>query len=208
MAQATYETNVFVNCPFDDAYEPIFNAIIFAIHDCGFKARCALEEENCGEIRVAKLYGIIADCGLGIHDISRTELDEGSKLPRFNMPLELGIYLGAIKYGGPKQKKKKCLILDREQYRYQKFLSDIGGQDIRAHGNNLEAAIRRVRDWLSHYTPEGVMLPGGIKMVERYKEYQAALPAILLSAGIEPDELIYNDYTTFVVAWLKENSWG
>lgn len=201
-----YETNVFVNCPFDGAYQSIFDAVTFAVHDCGFVARCALEEEDSGTVRVAKLYDIIGDCCLGIHDISRTELSGTSKLPRFNMPLELGLFLGAKQYGRPKQRKKRCLILDRERFRYQAYLSDLGGQDIRDHGDDPKRAIRAVRNWLSQFTSK--TLPGGAKMVERYVRFQAELPAILASARIEADELIYNDYTTFVVAWLKENSWG
>ncbi len=208
MAGAAYETNVFVNCPFDDAYKPIFDAIVFAVHDCGFTARCALEEEDSGAVRVSKLYDIIADCRLGIHDISRTEISGDSKLPRFNMPLELGIFLGAKRYGRPKQRDKRCLILDRERYRYQAYLSDLGGQDIRDHGNDPDRAIRAVRDWISHLTPHGTTLPGGMKMVQRYARFHHELPAILASTEIEPNELIYNDYTTFVVAWLRENSWG
>ena len=208
MANAAYETNVFVNCPFDDAYQALFDAIVFAVHDCGFVARCALEEEDSGTVRVSKLYDIIADCRLGIHDISRTELSGESKLPRFNMPLELGVFLGARRYGRPEQRDKRCLILDRERFRYQRYLSDLGGQDIRAHGDDPARAICGVRDWLSHFAPPGITLPGGRKMTDRHARFRDELPAILASAGIEPDELIYNDYTTFVVAWLRENSWG
>ena len=203
-----YDTNVFVNCPFDDAYQPIFDAIVFAVHDCGFIARCALEEEDSGTVRVSKLYDIIADCRLGIHDISRTEVGGDSKLPRFNMPLELGVFLGARQYGGPKQRAKRCLILDREKFRYQRYLSDLGGQDIRAHDDDPALAIRGVRDWLSHFAPPGVTLPGGKKMADRYDAFRAALPNLLAAARIESDELIYNDYTTFVVAWLREHSLG
>ena len=86
---------------------PCLNAIVFAVHDCGFMARCALEEEDTSQVRIDKIYAIIADCRYGIHDISRTELDEVSGLPRFNMPLELGIFLGAKKFGVKEQKKKK-----------------------------------------------------------------------------------------------------
>lgn len=205
MPHAAYETNVFVNCPFDDAYQPIFDGIIFAVHDCGFVARCALEEEDSGTVRVTKLYDIIGDCRFGIHDISRTEVGGASKLPRFNMPLELGLFLGAKRYGRPKQRDKRCLILDRERYRYQAYLSDIGGQDIRDHGDDPARAIRAVRNWLSHFA--SATLPGGVKLVERYNRFRADLPAILIAAGIGSDELIYNDYTTFVVAWLKEHTW-
>ena len=39
---AEFEASVFVNCPFDDAYKPMFEAIVFAVFDCGYRPRCAL----------------------------------------------------------------------------------------------------------------------------------------------------------------------
>ncbi len=106
MAVKEYTSNVFINCPFDGAYKGVFNAIVFAVFDCGFRARCTLEEEDCSEIRIETIFRIISQCKYGIHDISRTELCEKNKLPRFNMPLELGIFLGAKKYGTREQTKK------------------------------------------------------------------------------------------------------
>jgi hypothetical protein len=50
-------------------------------------ARCALEKEDGGQVRLEKLYEIIEACGSGIHDLSRTTLDAEHRLPRFNMPL-------------------------------------------------------------------------------------------------------------------------
>ena len=84
MRSVHYTDNVFINCPFDAAYKPLFNAMMFTVHDCGFIARCALEEEDASQVRIDKTYTIIADCRYGIHDISRTELDENSGFPRFN----------------------------------------------------------------------------------------------------------------------------
>ena len=208
MSGASYQLNVFINCPFDDDYRPIFDALVFAIHDCGFRARCALEEADSGNIRMTKLYDIIRECRYGIHDLSRTELSVDTALPRFNMPLELGVFLGASVYGSSKQKNKRCLILDRERYRYQQYISDLAGQDPKAHGDDPVKAIACVRNWLSHHAPEGVMLPGGKMIAERYHRFEATLPDILEEAGIEPAELIYNDYTTFLVQWLDENNWG
>ncbi|HYU25729.1 MAG TPA: hypothetical protein VEO74_11030 [Thermoanaerobaculia bacterium] len=124
---------VFVNCPFDESYRPIFEAIVFAVHDCGYVARCSLEVSDASQVRIEKIAAIIAACKFGIHDISRTELDATTHLPRFNMPLELGLFLGAKRFGSPKQRSKTCLILDVERYRYQKFISDIAGQDIAAY---------------------------------------------------------------------------
>ena len=220
----SYENDVFVNCPFDDAYRPLFRAIVFAVHDCGFVARCALEQNNSGDVRLSKIEAIIRESRLGIHDVSRTELDEGSGLPRFNMPLELGLFLGAQRYGTPKQKRKQCLVMDSEQFRYQAYMSDIAGQDIACHhgqvGKITSGAGRKgkavkmvgvipvVRDWLSHQAPDGVILPGGKTMVARYEAFLGDLPAMLEGASIAPEELIYNDYTTFVVGWLLANPWG
>ena len=107
MKATHYNDNVFINCPFDSDYQPLFDAMIFAVHDCGFIAHCALEAGDASQVRIDKIYKIIEDSRYGIHDISRTELDEVSHLPRFNMPLELGIFLGAKKFGVEEQGAKK-----------------------------------------------------------------------------------------------------
>jgi hypothetical protein len=40
------------------------------------------------------------------------------------------------------------LIFDTEPYRFQKFISDLAGMDINAHGGDVEVAISKTRDWL------------------------------------------------------------
>ena len=145
MAVPQYDYSVFVNCPFDAAYRSLFEALVFAVHDCGYIARCALEIDDASQIRIEKVERIIAGCKFGIHDISRTEPDAATGLPRFNMPLELGMFLGAKRFGRAEQKSKVCLILDTERYRYQKFISDISGQDITAHQGKPEQVTKVVR---------------------------------------------------------------
>lgn len=86
-----YADNVFINCPFDSAYKPIFDAIIFTVMDAGFRPRCALESRDSGDTRLAKIVQIIRECRFGIHDISRVETG-GAGLPRFNMPFECGLF--------------------------------------------------------------------------------------------------------------------
>jgi len=44
----SHEDSVFINCPFDEEYEELFDAVVFAVHDCGFAARCALEARDAG----------------------------------------------------------------------------------------------------------------------------------------------------------------
>lgn len=85
--------DVFINCPFDDSYKPIFDAVVFTVYSLGFVARCALEVDDASEARLSKIVRIIQECAYGIHDISSVGLGAGTNLPRFNMPLELGLYL-------------------------------------------------------------------------------------------------------------------
>lgn len=201
MSSAHYTDNVFINCPFDSDYKPLFDAIVFTIHDCGFIARCALEEEDASQVRIDKIYNIVADCRYGIHDISRTELDESSGLPRFNMPLELGMFLGAKEFGIEEQKTKKCLILDKEPYRYQQFISDIAGQDIHAHSNDVEVIIRAARNWL-RTASDRQTIPGGNIIWERYQTFLTDLPQMAEEHQLDVEDLIFNDYIFMIGKWL------
>lgn len=196
--------HVFINCPFDPKYKPVFEAIVFAVHDCGFVARSALEFSDSSTTRIDKIVDLIAKCRFGIHDLSRTELDRKYRLPRFNMPLELGIFLGAQKLGTAAHRDKRYLILDREKYRYQRFISDIAGQDIHAHGNHPERAIRAVRTWLSDQRIEGT-LPGANALWARYQRFKSRLPAYCQSVQLDIDELTFNDYTRLVARWLADD---
>lgn len=205
MAKSEYSACVFINCPFDQAYENIRNAIVFAIYDCGFIPRCALEENNSGDVRFDKIQKIISECKFGIHDISRTELDDHNGLPRFNMPLELGVFLGAKRFGLPNQRKKNCLILDTVQYRYQQFMSDIAGQDIRAHNGDEATAIRLVREWLNDASGRRT-IPGGRIIARRYADFCNDLPDICSTVDLDVDEVTFNDYSVFASDWLIEKS--
>lgn len=201
MSSAHYNDNVFINCPFDSAYKPLFDAMVFTVHDCGFIPRCALEEEDASQVRIDKIYNIIAACRYGIHDISRIELDDDSGFPRFNMPLELGIFLGAKKFGIEEHKRKKCLVLDKESYRYQQFISDIAGQDIQAHHNTPEELIRVVRNWLRTASGRRT-IPSGSVIWERYQEFMRDLPRTVQRFQLTVEEMIFNDYTLMIEEWL------
>ncbi|HEY0371344.1 MAG TPA: hypothetical protein VGD79_05055 [Thermoanaerobaculia bacterium] len=203
---AAYQDSVFLNVPFDRKYARLFNALVFAVHDCGFIARSALEVDDSGQARVLKILDIIEQSKYGIHDVSRAGLDRQTGLARFNMPLELGFFLGAIRYGTNKQRQKRCLVLDRERYRYRNFCSDIAGQDIRAHSDKPRDAIRAVRDWLSTHRA-AVQMPGGKAIFDRYERFGAQLEVQATDVHLEADELTFGDYTKLVVGWLTKNPW-
>lgn len=130
MKSAGYNDSVFINCPFDEAYTFILHASIFTIYRCGFVPVTALNEDNGLQNRLTKIEKCIEDCRYGIHDLSRVELNPNN-LPRFNMPFELGIFFGAKRFGDGHQKLKTALIFDKDRYRYQQFISDLNGIDIK-----------------------------------------------------------------------------
>ena len=197
-----YARQVFLNCPFDKEYLPLFEAIIFAVLAAGFVIRCSKEMDDAGETRIGKILEIIRQSRFGIHDISRVELDAVNNLPRFNMPLELGLFLGAKSYSTVrKQQDKRCLILDTDPYRYQKFISDIAGQDIRSHGGLYENAIGEVRSWLA--TVNKRPLPGKVELVNTYKEFRSDLPKILGGLKLKEEEMQFTDYVNICSEWIE-----
>ena len=179
----------------------MFEALVFTIFACEFRPRCALEIDDASQTRIDKIYAIIGESRYGIHDLSRTELDGGSCLPRFNMPMELGIFLGAKRFGDETQTGKRCLILDVERYRYQRFISDIAGMDIRDHGGEPEQAVRRVRDWLANVSRR--KLPGPAVVVGAWKSFVEARPGMAEVAGLDPNDIPYADLEALIVGWLS-----
>lgn len=201
-APADYAYNVFINCPFDDEYQPLFDAMVFAIFACGRVARCAKESNDAAEVRIDKIVRLIEQSRFGIHDLSRTQVPDGG-MPRFNMPLELGLFLGAERFGNRTQRNKSCLVLDKERFNYQASTSDIAGQDAEAHGNDPDRVIVHIRNWLA--TAGGADLPGGEEIVRRYHLFRSELPALCEALHLNPEKLIFADYAKQVVVWLRAN---
>jgi hypothetical protein len=76
--------NVFVHVPCDDAYEALFEALVFTVSACGYRVRCALEDDVSGDIRPDKLVQVIRESPRSIHALPRVEPDR-NELSRFNM---------------------------------------------------------------------------------------------------------------------------
>ena len=167
----------------------------------GFRPRCALETDDSSENRFDKICKIIKECRYGIHDISRTELDPGSNLPRFNMPLELGVFLGAKRFGFSSQKAKRCVVFDKTRYRFQKYISDISGQDIHSHEGTQKRLIEELATWLRTQSGDR-KVPGGRRMAAEFASFKRKIPRICDNQGIQPDELTFGDYANMVAQYL------
>lgn len=195
-----YNRNVFINCPFDKDYEEIFRAILFAVHKCGFILRCSKEFEDSNSIRIKNIIGLINESQFAIHDLSRVTVNTTEELPRFNMPLELGIFIGCSEFGTKRHKEKQYLILESKQFRFKEFISDISGQDIKSHEANPDEAIKCVRNWLSKYTTEKIPSPSIIS--EEYKDFLSALPELCKENHWLENELTFSEFSSLVFNWL------
>jgi hypothetical protein len=201
MRREEYEQNVFINCPFDAEYASIFEAIVFAVNDAGFRPKCARERLDSSQVRLQKIAALISASRYSIHDLSRTELDVVNALPRFNMPLELGMDLGCKEFH-PDCSDKSLLIFDSEQYRFQKFVSDLGGQDIQQHGNSPKMAVTRVRHWLRTESGKST-IPGGPAIYARYEAFRSDLPNICTELSLDLADLTFADFSYTIARWLQ-----
>jgi hypothetical protein len=118
------------------------------------------------------------------------------------MPLELGIFLGAKRFGGTAQRAKRTLVLDVEQFRYQRFSSDLAGIDIHAHGGQPLRALRETRDWLANVSRR--TLPSADRVARLYASFSADLPALAAELEFDAANIPYVDFERMVVGWLLQ----
>jgi hypothetical protein len=187
-----FESSVFINCPLDDEYEPILQAILFCIVYAGLSPRIATERNDSGEARLEKIKGMIEGSKYSIHDLSRCQARKRGEHFRLNMPFVLGIDFGCRQYFGRGREAKKLLILEEKRYRYQQALSDLSGCDIQAHAGDFQQAIRKVRNWL--VSEAGVAADGANRILGAYTDFQEWYYEKQLAAGFSEEDI--KDYPT------------
>ena len=199
--------SLFLNIPYDSSFTNLYLAYIAGVSSFGLMPRATLEIPG-GERRLDRILALIRSCAYSLHDLSRVELDRRPPTtPRFNMPFELGLFLGARKFGGRAQSRKKTLILDRDRFRYQAFISDIAGQDVHAYDGEFPQLIEETATWLRDEA-RAPHVPGGRAIAVEYARFRAALPAVAATKRLEPDELTFKDLTAISVEWILAESAG
>jgi hypothetical protein len=131
--------NVFINVPFDGAYEKLFVALITAVVRLGREPHCALEVPDAGQGRLRRIVGLINACPVSLHDVSRLRA-------RHNMPFELRIACGAQHFA---RQRHDFFVFETERYRLQKTLSDLNIIDPYVHGGTVDGMLRSVLSCLS-----------------------------------------------------------
>ena len=146
----SFETRVFINCPFDKTYiDDLLKPMLYVIIKNGYSPRLSLEISDSGQFRLEKITDIIKSCKYSIHDLSMVKSKKANEYSRMNMPFELGIDYGLRKSGISNLNEKQFLILEAIKYDYMKALSDINGMDIKTHSNDTEKIFECLYAWLS-----------------------------------------------------------
>jgi hypothetical protein len=193
---------VFINCPFDNRYFILLKPLLFTLIYLELDPQIS-ETSDCGRVRINKINRMLKKSRFSIHDLSRMEPLKKGDLPRFNMPFECGIDFG-MKYSGDKSlAKKKFLILEKKRYRYQKVISDISGNDIKAHSNKPEKLIRVVRDW---YTVNKGPTYFSREIWFAYIDFSFHYDHILKLKGCDPNDiflLTFKEIINYMTTWIN-----
>lgn len=142
-----FDENVFINCPFDDAYSKLLRPLLFTVVFLGHQPRIASERSDSLESRIEKICGLIRQSRYTIHDLSRIRASKVDEFYRMNMPFELGIEYGRRLFGEGRLGDKRCLILESTPHALRRALSDLAGIDVKSHGDEPIGVVRAVRNW-------------------------------------------------------------
>lgn len=167
------EKSIFINCPYDAEYEPLFDALLFTIVCAGFIPRSATESGSVSESRMNRIFHAINNSAYSIHDLSRCRGEGENVLARFNMPLELGI---AMSRKSTDSWAHDWLALVPENAPYAHFISDLAGYDLRKYDGQVMSLIQKVLAWLV-IKPNALMVePSQVKAnLGKFREAKARL---------------------------------
>ena len=182
-----FERSVFINCPFDDEFAPLLQAIAFCVTNMGFHPRLAPENADAAASRLDRIVALIRNSKYAIHDLSRCKAASSGEYARMNMPFELGIDYGAKRFGQNPRTKKAILVLEHTRFDFQKTLSDISGWDIHAHKGEQTEAIRHVSTWLRRQA--GAPAIGPDRILSDYATFQKWYWDIELALGASEEDI-------------------
>ena len=135
---------VFINCPYDSDYEPVFDALVLTTVFFGLTPTSALTSGDAGRARMERIMTEIESADFSIHDLSRCRGEGAQGLTRMNMPLELGIALYRSR-----QNNHRWMALVPDDNPHQQYISDLAGYDLKVYGGDTDrdGAISRVASW-------------------------------------------------------------
>jgi hypothetical protein len=166
--------SVFLNIPYDAPFENLYLAYIVGLTQLGLRINATLAVPNQG--RLEKIIGLIEQSDSSIHDLSRIELSSG--IPRFNMPVELGLalYRSRVTKG-----RHRIYIFESKRYRAQRSTSDVNGIDPQIHRGTPKGLMAGLRN-IFRQTGDVTTVP---EMLASYRVVKRKIPELRRNAGGE-----------------------
>ena len=202
-SRGDFHSNIFINCPFDDDYTRLLRPLLFSAVRTGLTVRIASEIFDSGVARIHRICDLVRESKYSVHDLSRMRASFEGEIHRMNMPFELGLDIGCRVFSRGLMSQKRCLILETEQYEYQKALSDLSNSDIKRHRDEPEELIRQVRNWFVEVGINGV--PSGTMIWEQFNEFMANFYHEREAEGFrgkDLDMMPVPEYLGFIEAWV------
>jgi len=167
--------SVFLNVPYDSAFENLYLAYIAGLSAFGLVPRATLEIPT-SQRRLERIANLIEQCAYSIHDLSRVQLDaKAPRVPRFNMPFELG--LAVAQDAG--NRGETWYVCETVPHRISKSLSDLDGTDVRIHGGTVKGVFGALCDIFARNTRS----PTAQDMYRIYLVLRRSLPNMMRQAG-------------------------
>lgn len=170
LASSEMSDPVFVNVPYDKEFEHLYLAYIVGLVALGLSPRPAIALSD-DKTRFNKIVGLIDECSYSIHDLSRVQPSQENGLPRFNMPLELGMALYRA-YKFPDE--HRVYIFEEENYRLQKSTSDLNAFDVQIHNGTPKGVMVQLRNTFVRESSESTVP----EMLEVLRALKKVLPKL------------------------------
>ena len=185
--------SVFLNIPYDDQFEELYLAYIVGLTQLGLKINATLAVPNQG--RLDRIIKLIEESNVSIHDPSRIEPSSG--IPRFNMPLELGL---ALYRSHTTNGRHRVFVFEEKPYRTLQSTSDINGMDPQIHNGRPKGVMVGLRN-IFHQPERTTTVP---EMLASYRAVKRKLPELRRNAGSKSlfEASVFHDL--LVVAALVE----
>ncbi len=178
--------SVFLNIPYDVGFESLYVAYVVGLTQLGLAINAALAVPN--QRRLGTIIELIDRSDVSIHDLSRVEVSRG--VPRFNMPVELGLalYRSHITNG-----KHRVFIFERKRYRAQRSTSDVNGIDPQIHNGTVKGLMSGLRN-IFRQSQDVTTVP---EMLASYRVVKKKIPELRRNAGSKSlfEAAIFQDLT-------------
>jgi len=180
--KAFLQYQVFLNYPFDAAFNSLADAMSFGVVAGGLLPVTALDLTSPDRPRLEMLMDAIQHCHYSAHDLSRSSGAGAKNLARMNMPIEMGMALFHALVS--QRNDHRCIFFVATAHDYKSFASDLAGLDPKCHENDESRLLADMYEWLRGVVPREVFNPQPtVDVVSKYKDFRKRLKTIKGTAG-------------------------